>query len=190
MRNIVKSIVITGTCAASLAAAGSAFAAQQPSGNGWYTGVSGDFTWLRHSETGGGGNVDIGYRSGDVRLEAQLGYHGADGDAGYSNTHYFTAMANGYYDFNTASSQPATGWRMVPYIGAGVGSAMTHYGRGGFSSTWDHHDSSFAYQGMAGLTFVSASMPRTAWTVGYRYLGTDEHNLHASNLELGVRYHF
>lgn len=176
-----------------LFAAAPAMAATNPSN--WYLGLSGDVTWLKHSDTGGGGNVALGYNfptgpSGAFRLEAEAGYHGASGDDGFGGTHYFTYMGNAYYDFNKKLPTPSEGWNISPYIGAGLGDAAINNGHSSFSNTFHHHVNSFAWQGMAGLNFTSGAMPNTDWSIGYRYLGTDKENLHASNLELGARFHF
>jgi len=192
MKHSIKTLMNLGACAASLLIPGVAYAASAnttPQSN-WYFGASGDLTWLRNSNTGGGGNVDIGYQFTDFRLEGEVGYHGAGGDNGFGNTHYFTYMGNAYYDFNTVFSPSSSGWHVVPYIGAGLGDAEVHFGSGNLATTYHHHDNDFAYQGMAGLSFISASMPNTDWWLGYRYLGTDSDNIHANNLELGVRFHF
>jgi len=149
-----------------------------------YVGASGDLTWPRHSSMGGGGNVSLGYRLNDVRLEAEVGYHSAD------DVHYITYMGNVYYDFNNVTTS-RSGWRIVPYVGAGLGDASVHNSNnGGIGSTFHHHSDTFAYQGMAGINLVSDTMPKVDWTLGYRYLGTDEHDLQASNIEAGIRYHF
>lgn len=192
MRPSIKSLVKTATCLTSLLMAGSAYAATMPSDN-WYAGISGDATWLRHSDMGWGGNVAVGYRfwpsnAGDWRLEGEVGYHAADGSDGYSDTHYITYMGNIYYDFNFG--MPVGGWTFKPYLGAGVGDAAVHFGNSSLAGTFHHNKDYFAYQGMAGLNFVAASMPNTDWSLGYRYLGTDNHNVHANNVELGVRFHF
>jgi len=183
MKHSIKLLAGVSACLtlAFITAPASAAAAYAP--DGWYVGGSGDLTWL-HSNTGGGGNVDLGYRFNDVRAEAEAGYHGIDG------THYFTYMGNLYYDFNSLFGASSSGWHIAPYVGAGLGYAAVNYGDNSFSNTFHHHDNTMAYQGMAGLTFTSASMPNTDWSVGYRYLGTDSNNLGASNLELGVRFHF
>ncbi len=187
-------LLIAGTCLASLFAAVPAMASTANPDN-WYVGVDGDLTWLRHSDMGGGGGVDLGYRFwpsnfGDFRIEGAANYNGAGGDSGYSSTHYFTYMGNLYYDFNTVFPSSNSGWHITPYIGGGLGDAEVHFGSSSFASTFHHHDNSFAYQGMAGLSFTSASMPSTDWVIGYRYLGTDQDNLHANNLEAGVRFNF
>ena len=184
MKHLIKATAALAALVNVLAAAPSQAAVN--STNNWYIGASGDLTWLRHSDTGGGGNIDLGYKFNDWRLEAEAGYHGAGGDTGYSSTHYFTYMGNLYYDFN--SIMPASPIR--PFIGAGLGDAQIHYGRGSFSNTFHNHSNDFAWQGMAGINYVMPSMPATDWSLGYRYLGTDKQNLHASNLELGIRFHF
>jgi len=106
-----------------------------------------------------------------------------------SSIHYFTYMGDVYYDFRTVFSPLSSGSQIIPYIGGGMGDAAVHFGSSTFANTFHHHENEFAYQGMTGLTFVSASMPNTDWAIGYRYLGTDNHNVHANNLELGIRFH-
>jgi len=166
-------------------------------GNSWYLGASGDLTWLRHSDMGGGGNVQLGYEFwpsnyGDFRLEGEAGYHAAGGKDGAGDSHYFTYMGNLYYDFNNMlSSSSSSGWHIVPYIGGGLGDAAIHNGNNvNIVNTFHHHQNDFAWQGMAGLNFTSSSMPRVDWLIGYRYLDTDDNDLHAHNLEVGLRYHF
>ena len=63
-------------------------------------------------------------------------------------------------------------------------------------------DNRLGYQFMTGVSYTPTSMPKTDWTLGYRYLGTTSPQfttatgnvkldaLHASNLELGFKYHF
>lgn len=191
MKNNVKLL------AALLLTSGMAANASAASQKMWYAGASGDLTWLRHSDTGGGANINLGYQfpptgAGVFRVEAEAGYHSADGKSGYSNTHYFTYMGNVYYDFANSYTMSNSGWSVSPYIGGGLGDAAVHYGNNGnnFTSTFHHHDNTFAWQGMAGLNLASASMPNVDWTIGYRYLGTNQHNIHANNAEIGLRYHF
>lgn len=177
-------------CLVSLMSAGSTYA--DAGANGWYVGGSGDVTWLEHSDTGGGGNIDIGYRiAPDIRLEGEVGYHDAAGESGHPDQHYFTYMGNAYYDFNQLAYAPASaGWRMVPYIGGGIGMASINNGNSNFANTFHHHDDEFAYQGMAGVSFICDSMPNADWVLGYRYQGADENSIEANNIELGVRFHF
>lgn len=171
----------------------------------WYAGLSGDVTWLNHSRTGGGGNFQIGKQmwttdSGAVRLEGEVGYHGVPNKTGYTgNTHYFTYMANGYYDFKPMTT--VGGFQVSPYLGAGLGDATVKFGQrrgftGGLGSTFvnfSSHDNVFAYQFMGGITLASAYMPNLDWTLGYGYLGSDKKDgqrLNANNIEIGARWHF
>jgi len=188
MRHSIKNLINSGIGITALLIPATVYAAAAP--GSWYAGGSGDLTWLRNSNTGGGGNVDLGYQFQDFRIEGEAGYHSASGDNGYGNTRYLTYMGNVYYDFNTVFSASGSGWHVVPYVGGGLGDAEVHFGSGDIVTTYHHHENDFAYQGMAGLSFVSASMPNTDWSLGYRYTGTDSDNIHANSLELGVRFHF
>ena len=172
MKHSLKAFALgTGLAAALLAAP--SFAATGPT-NAWYAGVSGDLTWMGDSDTGGGANVDIGYRFNNVRVEGEVGYHDASG--GGDAAHYWSYMGNAYYDFSNSWS--ASSWKISPYVGAGIGVADIN------------SDSEFAYQGMAGLHFVSASMPNTTYRLGYRYFGASDNDPNASNLELGANFGF
>lgn len=187
MKNSLKTLLCT---TAALLVASPAFATSDPNNN-WYAGLSGGVSWMDGSDMGGGGQVAVGYKFNDVRLEGEVGYHAADGNGGSSATHYLSYMGNVYYDFNSAFGPRDSGWHVAPYIGAGIGDAAVHYGNnGGVGTTFRHHENHFAYQGMAGLTFVSASMPNTDWNIGYRYTGTDSNNINSNNAEVGVRFHF
>jgi opacity protein-like surface antigen len=139
--------------------------------------------------------VNLGYRfgqneTGAFRVEAQGGYHAADGEAGFSDTQYFTYMGNLYYDFNTIFPQPSSGLHIAPYVGGGLGGVAVHLGDDSFSDAFDDTDSEFGYQLMAGVNLVAASMPNTDWVLGYRYLSADDNDFRAHNVELGLRFHF
>lgn len=189
------------SCLASLGAAASAQAATTAltGKNAWYTGLAGDLTWPNHADLGGGGKVALGYRfasagTGNVRLEGEAGYHSANGADGYGDVRYFNYMGNVYYDFaNMKHDVIDSGWYVTPYIGGGAGMASIRIGHGSFASTFHNHTNSFAYQGMAGLSFASAEAPNAEWVLGYRYMGTNREEgikLHSNNIELGLRYHF
>ena len=172
MKNTLKTLAIgTGLAAAMLATP--SFAVSPPS-QAWYGGISGDLTWMGDSDVGGGGNADLGYRFNNVRLEGEVGYHDASG--GGNAEHYWAYMGNLYYDFNNMYS--TNGWNVAPYIGGGLGDAEI---RG---------DSEFAWQGMVGLGFTSASQPNATYRLGYRYFGADDNDPHASNIELGANFTF
>jgi len=194
MNRFTKYLLVTSSLMLSSAAS----AAPMP--DGWYLGLSGDLTWLDHSDTGGGGNIDLGKRFmasslGDFRIEAEAGYHSASGSEGYGSTHYITYMGNLYYDFTSIFPRSSSGWHVVPYIGGGIGDAQAHFGSSSnnFTATYHSHDNLFAYQGMTGLSLTTASMPNTEWFAGYRYLETDhndEAHIRSNNMELGLRFNF
>jgi len=171
----------------------------------WYAGIDGDLTWLRHTAVGGGGGFDLGYRFwpsdfGDFRIEAEANYHDMSGRDGSADSHYFTYMGNLYYDFlSLRSTMP---WQLVPYVGAGIGDATIHLGQDNATGRYSEQGDAFAYQFMAGLTFETQYMPNTDWSLGYRYLASDDvsgtdnagfshsERIHANNLELAARFHF
>jgi hypothetical protein len=203
MEEIMKNVrhTIMASCAAVALMGGSAYADGAATPNGWYTGLSGDATWMRNSEMGGGGNIDFGYQFasgnwGDLRAEGEAGYHAASGDSGHGATNYWTYMGNLYYDLPGLT--PGSQWDFVPYVGAGLGDATVHFGDVGTS----HHDDVFAYQFMAGVSLIPQSAPNSSWSLGYKYLGSDDSNytdilgrsgedrLSSSNIEVGYQYHF
>jgi len=187
MKNYAKA---AGILCLAIMGAGAAQAEIIDNGN-WYAGISGDLTWLDHSGTGGGVNLDLGYRiMPDIRLEGEAGYHNVPGDSGYTDTHYFTYMGNAYYDFNKFTFTPTGTLRIVPYLGAGLGVAEASFGNSTVANTFHHHDTDFAYQGMAGITLACSSMPNIDWSLGYRYLGETDNDVSANNVELALRYHF
>lgn len=199
MKRFVKPLIVTGgsvLLSALMATASQAAIKNNAQNNvrqNWYATLSGDLTWLRHSDTGGGGNIALGYRIDDFRIEAEAGYHGAGGEDGYGSTRYFSYMGNVYYDMNniyTISNQGRADWNIMPYIGGGIGDAAIRVGNSSFTNAFHHHDNKFAYQGMAGLSLVSASMPNTVLSLGYRYLGTSSDNIRSNNLEVSARFNF
>jgi len=214
--------LIPVTLLASSILATSAFAAGQDSP--WYAGVSGDMSFPRSTTVTGttsgnikykfssGGNIEFGYEpqmlgnaTGDVRLEAEGGYHafglkdvthgGVTNSSPTGDLKVMTLMGNAYYDLHTGTS-------FTPYVGAGVGDAHVTFGRNnGFGAT-SSSDNRLGYQFMTGVSYTPASMPHTDWSLGYRYLGTTSPQfttatgtdkfsaIHASNIELGFKYHF
>lgn len=193
MTNMKNKILGACLCVSAITLANNAAAVPAVRQN-WYAGLSGDLTWLKDSDLGGGGQVALGYRFmptdfGNFRLEGEAGYHTADGKRSTGDTHYISYMGNLYYDFNGAFPLGG-GVKVSPYIGGGLGDATVHYGHGSISRTFDSHNNEFAYQGMAGLNFTSPTMPNTDWQFGYRYTGSSGHNVDANSLELGLRYNF
>ena len=109
------------------------------------------------------GEFELGYRDASVR---RIGGYAAEGDS-----HTYSAMANGLYDFDL-------GLPVTPYLGAGLGTAIweTHnnhlsYGTGPTSSA--STGPSFAYQAMAGISYDITPQ----WKLGleYRYFGIVDH---------------
>lgn len=164
-----------------------------------YGSISGGVTWASHDNTGGGGNIALGTRFlpsdfGDFRAELQAGYRNI------SPSHYFTYMGNLYYDFD--SFKAYTPWKLVPYLGVGLGDARVHFNETGNGGDFTQNDDVFAYQVMAGVNFTTEQMPNTEWFVGYSHLGSDNINatdnlgfhtskrLSANNVDVGLRYHF
>ena len=75
-------------------------------------------------------------------------------------------MANGYYDFSTASA-------FTPYLGAGLGVAMVEaegFGVAAIPDVLDDDDTVIAYQLMAGIGYDLSD--RTNIFAEYRYFGT------------------
>jgi len=199
-----------------------AFAAGQS--GPWYVGVSGDLSSPQSTNVTGtttgnidykfssGGNIAIGYEpqalknaTGDVRLEAEAGYHafglkdvtagGVTNSNPTGDLKVATLMGNAYYDLHT-------GTQFTPYVGAGVGEAHIDFARNnGFGAT-QSSDNRLGYQFMTGVSYTPALMPKTDWSLGYRYLGTTSPQfttatgnvkfdaIHASNFEIGFKYHF
>ncbi len=165
----------------------------------WYLGLSGDLTWLRHSDTGGGGNIALGRAFqtgsfGDFRLEAEAGYHETSG------SHYYSYMGNAYYDFTGLA--PSMPWKLTPYIGAGIGDLTAHLDESDSSGSYNVHGNVFAYQFMAGVNLNVDTIPNVDWSLGYRHVGSSDvdgtNNVGAGvsdrvisdSIELGARFHF
>ena len=190
----------------------------------WYAGISGDIAFPRNTDVTGptkgkvrydfssGGDIAIGYRPqllnnsiGDMRLELEGGYHAfglkdvsiggltnrnPKGDLGVA-----TLMGNVFYDLHTGTG-------FTPYIGAGLGEAHISFNKNNGLGMTDGSDDRLGYQFMTGISYTPESMPKTEWSVGYRYLGTTSpqfsaatgnekfDSLSSSNIEAGFKYHF
>ncbi len=164
-------------------------AAQQPT-TGPYVSLGAGAQWLMNSkshkdappapggsmtyrfDTGGAGVGAIGYGLGNgFRVEGEIGYResGIDGSDSNGASGKFSAldgMANGLYDFNL-------GWPVVPYLGlgAGVANVKAHSVTiPGSTATIDDSDFTFAYQGLAGVSYAITQALKV--DVGYRYFAT------------------
>jgi opacity protein-like surface antigen len=114
----------------------------------------------------------LGYRflpffRSDITFDYRGDFHDkAFGDAKFKN---WSAMANGYFDFNLPFLRP-----LIPYIGGGVGIAQNKVDGttvtvtgGQVNSITGSNKDQFAWQAMAGASFYFN--PTLALDVGYRY---------------------
>lgn len=197
MKSSIKNLLVATSMLA--AVSGAAYADENRPMSDVYGSISGGVTWASHDNTGGGGNLALGVRFlpsnfGDFRAELQGGYRDI------SPSHYFTYMGNLYYDFDSFKSY--TPFKVVPYLGVGLGDATVHFNETDNTGSFTEHDDVFAYQVMAGVNFVVDQMPNTEWFLGYSHLGsenidaTDNAGFHtskrlsANNVDLGLRFHF
>ncbi|WP_424814451.1 OmpA family protein [Roseococcus sp. YIM B11640] len=145
-------------------------------------------------ETGVVGVVSVGYGFGNgLRLEGEIGYRNndANGISGFGpavgsgripgtngTRHTASFMANALYDFQI----PGVPW-VMPYIGAGIGAALTGFTSSASTFTvpgtlvrtdYNGDITVFAYQAIAGLAFPIAQVPGLAVTAEYRYFATTE----------------
>jgi len=184
----------------------------------WYIGLTGDYTYMSDQDVSGGSASNLQLNDGwgiggsigylpsssipiinSLRFEAEVTYHenqisklGHNGAAATSGTGNYEAtayMANMFYDLQT-------GTQWTPYIGGGLGFATVHLPTGLVGNTNDS-DNEFAYQGMIGVGYTPDTIPDTQWTLGYRYLATDdpkysgastEYSTH--NIEIGAKFRF
>lgn len=181
-----------------------------------YFGISGDAMWLHDSSVNGGTtprlDYDFGWGAnamvgtmiapsassmGDFRLEAEGGYKQAGLDNARGHLWAATYMGNLYFDLRNMPAWLTANSQLVPYIGAGAGGAYVHLPNSAIGGT-DKHDNVFAYQFMAGVSFVMGSMPNTDWSLGYKYFATADpdfggvkvDHLRSNNIELGMKWHF
>jgi opacity protein-like surface antigen len=107
------------------------------------------------------------------------------------NSDAFLAMANVYYDFNTAMPT------VQPFLGVGIGYARVHANftsAGPFGATeYSGSNNVFAYQATGGLIYNLT--PNYAVNFGYRYIATKQvpvlgKSFQASLANLGVVYRF
>ena len=142
----------------------------------------------------------MGYDSGNLRLEGEIGYRkndydkvGASGQTKGNTSGEVTSwdfMVNGYYDFETKTP-------ITPYIGGGIGAAFldsSSVNAGGITIRGGD-DWVFAYQLIAGAaySFTESWMAQ----LEYRFFGTSdptyggtESQYMSHNLFLGIRFNF
>jgi opacity protein-like surface antigen len=125
------------------------------------------------------GAVGYAFNNG-FRVDAEYGYHAPDFDkltghilgfpvefSGTDGAHLAvnTFTANGYYDI-------ATGTRLTPFVGGGLGLGYIHADATGPNILSDDDAVVLAYQATAGASY--ALNDHFALTASYRYLGTTE----------------
>lgn len=180
--------------------------------NGWYSSLFGGYAYVPDNiNTAGRSNAgykagydvggNIGFKGTPMRYEGELTYLNADlkkfnlnsiqqtGIGGYSDA--FLAMANVYYDLNTATPT------VQPFLGGGIGYARVHAklnstGPSG-ATQYTGSNSVFAYQATTGLIYNFA--PNYAINLGYRYIATKHVNVlgksfQANLANLGAVYRF
>jgi len=128
-------------------------------------------------------DAGIGYAfQNGFRLEGEIAYRTNDvGAPATGSVDAWSAMLNGFYDFNRGGS-------IQPYIGAGIG-----YARVTPDGTDD--DSNVAFQGLAGLGFAVSD--RLMFDIGYRYFRVNDLEFGAISADyehqavtVGLRYQF
>ena len=136
------------------------------------------------------GVLSLGYGFGNgLRAEIEGAYRTYETDSakafnrttngGGTNSSY-AAMANLLYDIDLRMIGLNT-QAVVPYLGVGAGYAITEWssvrGNAGTNTQLiDGTDGTFAYQGIAGLSFPIDAVPGLSITAEYRYFGTPDPN--------------
>lgn len=154
-------------------------------------------------------NLALGYRTGPMRLEGEIGYQKSDVDdltvsvAGLGSVNFKSAgipfsadvkttslLLHAYYDFQNASA-------FTPYITAGLGMAKVKasFDSPGFGISWSDSDTVFAYQ--IGVGFEYAINQTVSLDARYRYFATSDPSFDTTdaefsshNLMLGARIKF
>jgi OmpA-OmpF porin, OOP family len=126
---------------------------------GWLAGSSAGYEWKK----GFAGEFEFTFRQNHVNRIASSNSLFAGGDL-----HCFAMMFNGYYRFHNQTS-------FTPYVGGGFGEAVFSLNntrptagldRGPFGGT----DATFAYQGIAGVSYPVA--PHLSVSAEYRYFAS------------------
>jgi opacity protein-like surface antigen len=118
-----------------------------------------------------------------IRIEGEIGYHHNTADVpGFIDEFTFgvvSFMGNGYFDIPTQSP-------LRPYVGAGLGFAISNLEdeAGGFVA--DDSDMVAAFQLMAGLGFDIS--PRATVTFGYRYFTTTDPDYNIAGTFISMDY--
>ncbi len=159
---------------------------------------------------------DFGTGLGSLRAEIQIGYRSSDTQslsvqgevdkAKGSTVSLFSAMANGYFDFDLGGDGKGS-FPVVPWIGAGIGWGMPRLdaqnGATAMQLAVEDTDSIFVYNVMTGITYRISKQAEL--NVGYRYIATTkfkvlgkqsgvrqrfEYNFTAHEFFTGIRFFF
>jgi OmpA-OmpF porin, OOP family len=126
---------------------------------GWLAGSSAGYEWAE----GLAGEFEFTFRQNHLDRIASSSSLFAGGDL-----HSFAMMFNGYYRFHNRTP-------FTPYIGGGLGEAVIAMNNarpvaGVSGATFGGTDATFAYQGIAGVSYPVA--PHLSISAEYRYFGT------------------
>ena len=141
------------------------------------------FNGSKDLKDGWGGDVGLGYATtGMPRFELELGDRfnkvkptGNPNGLLQGKVHAYTAMLNGYLDFNkTGVVQPYVG------VGVGYGSLLAKARTIGSNQVLDGTDGGFAYQALAGLGLALSE--RLTADLGYRYLGMENREFRTTSV--------
>ena len=163
--------------------------------DGWYSNVFGGYSYIPNNlsiyrngyyfsndsfQSGYNVGGRFGYKSNPLRYEGEVTYINGDlssfklNNARQSNVdgsiNDVAVMANIYYDFPEAIRG------IEPYLGFGIGynwvrTTFTSKIPTGILTSYSNSDTSFAYQGLAGLSFNYIEY--LSLNIEYRYLGTN-----------------
>lgn len=124
--------------------------------------------------------IALGYQNNVVDNQAvRPGESRADGDLSL-----FTAMVNGYYDYDLAEH----GVPLIPFVGVGIGfgQARLDADTQGRVLQVDDDNAVFTWNVMAGVTYPFTEA--THFTLGYRYLATEDVRYKGRVAGSGVRW--
>jgi len=146
--------------------------------------------------------IQIGFRSSEIQ---SLSVQGEVDNAKGSTVSLFSAMANGYFDFDLGDGEDS--FPVVPWIGAGIGWGMPRLdaqnGATAMQLAVEDTDSVFVYNVMTGITYRISKQAEL--NTGYRYIATTkfkvfgkqsgvrqrfEYNFTAHELFTGIRFFF
>jgi opacity protein-like surface antigen len=131
--------------------------------------------------------LELGYRTNDVERLTVPAF-GVPAGTANGDVSVFSGMVSAYYDVVT--------WGPItPYLGAGVGFGNIDVDITVAGVNTQRSDTSFAYQGMAGIRYALTSS--VDLKLGYRYfalldpqLGSTESEYKSHNVEFGIAFKF